>query len=124
VHSARRDSAARPPEVERLAASIRGYVRGGAATYLTVPEWYVNQSADAAGTARMRRLTGELIDLAARHGGTFFLPYQLHYTPEQLARAYPRIGDFFAAKRRWDPDGRFTSTFYERYGLIRTKGRP
>ena len=79
---------------------------------------YVNQTADAAGTARMHRLTGDLIDLAARHRGTFFLPYQLHYTPEQLARAYPRVGDFFAAKRRWDPDGRFTSTFYERYGLI------
>jgi FAD/FMN-containing dehydrogenase len=77
---------------------------------------YINQAADAAGNARMRRLTGDLIDLAARHGGTFFLPYQLHYTPEQLARAYPRIGDFFAAKRRWDPNERFTSTFYERYG--------
>jgi FAD/FMN-containing dehydrogenase len=77
---------------------------------------YVNQTADAAGTARMRRLTGDLIDLAARHGGTFFLPYQLHYTAEQLVRAYPRLGDFFAAKRRWDPDERFTSTFYERYG--------
>jgi FAD/FMN-containing dehydrogenase len=79
---------------------------------------YLNQTADAAGTARMRRLTGDLIDLAARHGGTFFLPYQLHYTPEQLARAYPRVGDFFAAKRRWDPEGRFTSTFYEAYGTL------
>jgi FAD/FMN-containing dehydrogenase len=79
---------------------------------------YLNQTADAAGTARMRRLTGDLIDLAARHGGTFFLPYQLHYTPEQLARAYPRVGDFFAAKRHWDPEGRFTSTFYEAYGTL------
>jgi hypothetical protein len=64
----------------------------------------------------MRRLTGELIDLAARQGGTFFLPYQLHYTAEQLARAYPRAAEFFAAKRRWDPAGLFTSTFYERFG--------
>jgi FAD/FMN-containing dehydrogenase len=77
---------------------------------------YLNQTADAAGNARMRRLTGQLIDLAARHAGTFFLPYQLHYTPEQLARTYPRAADFFAAKRRWDPEERFTSTFYERYG--------
>lgn len=76
---------------------------------------YVNQTVDARGHGRMRRLTGELIDLAARHGGTFFLPYQLHYSAEQLARAYPRIGDFFAAKRRWDPDGLFTSTFHDRY---------
>jgi FAD/FMN-containing dehydrogenase len=76
---------------------------------------YVNQTVDAPGHARMHRLTGELIDLAARHGGTFFLPYQLHYTAEQLARAYPRIGDFFAAKRRWDPHGLFTNTFHDRY---------
>jgi FAD/FMN-containing dehydrogenase len=81
---------------------------------------YVNQAVDPGGNARMRRFTSDLIDLAARHGGTFFLPYQLHYTAEQLARAYPGIGAFFAAKRRWDPAGLFTNTFYERYG----PGRP
>jgi hypothetical protein len=37
---------ARPPEVERLAADTRGYVRGGAATYLTVPEWYIVYSTE------------------------------------------------------------------------------
>lgn len=36
----------RSPEVERLAAGIRGYVRGGAATYLTVPEWYIVYSTE------------------------------------------------------------------------------
>lgn len=76
---------------------------------------YLNQTADAAGNARMRALTGELIDLAAAHGGTFFLPYQLHYSAEQLRRAYPMVGEFFAAKRRHDPGLLFTSTFYERY---------
>ena len=76
---------------------------------------YVNQSADAGGNARMRRLTADLVDLAARHGGIFFLPYQLHYSAEQLARSYPHIGDFFAAKRQWDPTGLFTNTFYERF---------
>jgi hypothetical protein len=37
---------ARSPEVERLAATIPGYVRGGAATYLTVPEWYIVYSTE------------------------------------------------------------------------------
>jgi FAD/FMN-containing dehydrogenase len=76
---------------------------------------YLNQTTDAAGTARMRRLTGEVIDLAAGLGGTFFLPYQLHYTPEQLRRAYPRITEFFAAKRRVDPGGVLSNAFYEKY---------
>lgn len=76
---------------------------------------YLNQTTDAAGNARMGRLTRELIDLATGLGGTFFLPYQLHYTPEQLARSYPMIRAFFAAKRRFDPAGVLTNLWYEKY---------
>ncbi|PYM95509.1 MAG: FAD-binding oxidoreductase [Candidatus Rokuibacteriota bacterium] len=76
---------------------------------------YLNQTTDAAGDARMRSLTSELIDLAARMGGTFFLPYQLHYTAAQLQRSYPSVTEFFAAKRQLDPTGLLTNTFYETY---------
>ena len=76
---------------------------------------YLNQRTDEAGTVAMRRLTQSLIDLAATMGGTFFLPYQLHYTAAQLERAYPRIGEFFRAKRRYDPDGLLTNTWHETY---------
>ena len=41
-----------------------------------------------------------LIYLTIGLGGRFFLPYQLHYSPEQLQQAYPQIGTFFEAKRR------------------------
>ena len=76
---------------------------------------YLNQTTDAAGHAGMRALTGELIDLAAALGGTFFLPYQLHYTAAQLQRSYPGLTEFFAAKRQLDPSGLLTNTFYETY---------
>lgn len=76
---------------------------------------YLNQRTDAAGTAAMARLTSDLIDLTAQHGGRFFLPYQLHYTAAQLERSYPEIRAFFAAKRRWDPEGRFSNRWYARY---------
>jgi FAD/FMN-containing dehydrogenase len=76
---------------------------------------YLNQSTDADGNARMARLTSDLIDLTARHGGRFFLPYQLAYTPAQLERAYPEIRAFFAAKRQWDPQGTFSNSWYARY---------
>jgi FAD/FMN-containing dehydrogenase len=76
---------------------------------------YLNQSTDAEGNARMARLTRLLIDLCAQVKGRFFLPYQLHYTPEQLERSYPEIREFFRAKQENDPDGLLTSTFYERY---------
>jgi len=59
-----------------------------------------------------------LIDLAARVGGTFFLPYQLHYSAAQLERAYPGVREFFATKRQLDPSGLLTNTFYETYAAM------
>lgn len=76
---------------------------------------YLNQTTDRPGHDRMQRYTRRLIDLCSDVGGRFFLPYQLHYTPDQLERAYPEIRAFFEAKRDVDPQEMFTSTFYERY---------
>jgi FAD/FMN-containing dehydrogenase len=76
---------------------------------------YINQSSDAAGNAKMQQVTSELIDLSTRLGGRFFLPYQLHYSRQQLLAAYPELDAFFAAKRRYDPDELLTNTFYEKY---------
>jgi hypothetical protein len=36
----------RAPEVERVVSEVRDYFRGGAATYLTVPEWYIVYSTE------------------------------------------------------------------------------
>ena len=77
---------------------------------------YINQPTTPEGNEKMGIVTRELIDLTADVNGRFFLPYQLHYTPEQLERSYPMIGDFFAAKKAYDPDGIFTNTWYEKYG--------
>ncbi len=77
---------------------------------------YLNQPTTAAGNEAMHSLTSDLIDLTIARGGTFFLPYQLAYSPAQLHVAYPMAAEFFAAKRRYDPQELFTSTFYEKYG--------
>lgn len=76
---------------------------------------YINQPTTPEGNEKMGVVTRELIDLTAQVNGRFFLPYQLHYTPEQLQRSYPMIDDFFAAKKVHDPDGLFTNTWYEKY---------
>lgn len=101
-------------------ASIRAVGReDNALSYAPAPAFsvvlYLNQPTTPAGNAAMRRLTSDLVDLTAAHGGRFFLPYQLHYGPAQLARSYPEIGAFFAAKRAWDPAGLFSNTWYARY---------
>ncbi|HEX6605105.1 MAG TPA: FAD-binding oxidoreductase [Sphingomicrobium sp.] len=103
-----------------LNASVRVVGREeNALSYAPAPAYsvvlYLNQRTDAEGNARMARLTSDLIDLTQANGGRFFLPYQLHYRPEQLVAAYPEIRAFFAEKRKWDPEGRFSNTWYERY---------
>lgn len=77
---------------------------------------YFNQRLDEADSRALEQATRELIDLAIRHGGTFYLPYQLHYSPEQLRAAYPEVDDFFALKRTYDPIGLFSNAWYEKYG--------
>lgn len=78
---------------------------------------YINQTTDERGNDRMRELTRALIDLSTAHGGRFFLPYQLHYTSQQLRDAYPEIDTFFATKLQYDPAKRFSNTWYEKYAL-------
>jgi FAD/FMN-containing dehydrogenase len=77
---------------------------------------YFNQDISAEGEKKQAALQRDLIDLAQRCGGTFYLPYQLHYTPEQLRKSYPEVDRFFAAKRAADPAELFSNTWYERYG--------
>lgn len=76
---------------------------------------YLNQRTDREGNEKMGQVTRELIDLTIELGGRFFLPYQLHYTGEQLKQSYPEIEAFFEAKKRYDPELILTNTFYEKY---------
>ena len=64
----------------------------------------------------LQKTTTDLIDLALGLDGTYYLPYQLFYSKEQLRKAYPRVDKFFAAKRIYDPEELFTNKFYEKYG--------
>ena len=110
----------RKQDANLLNASIRVVGKEhNALSYAPEPAYsivlYLNQRTDADGNAKMARLTSDLIDLTLAHHGRFFLPYQLYYSPEQLERSYPEIRGFFAAKRKWDPDGLFRNTWYDRY---------
>ena len=111
----------RENEANLLNASIRAVNRErGVLSYAPEEAFsvvlYINQSTDADGNENMRRVTSELIDLAIDLDGRFFLPYQLHYTGEQLRASYPNIEVFFALKRAYDPGELLTNTWYEKYG--------
>lgn len=76
---------------------------------------YLSQRVSEQGNADMADLTRVLLASALDRGGTFYLPYQQHYTREQVRRAYPRIDEFVATKRRYDPDLRFRNSLWARY---------
>jgi FAD/FMN-containing dehydrogenase len=65
---------------------------------------------------QMQSLTTELIEAALACGGRYYLPYRLHATKEQFARAYPQTAEFFKRKRQYDPTGLFENQFSLKYG--------
>jgi FAD/FMN-containing dehydrogenase len=76
---------------------------------------YMNVRTWAPALDESSAMTREIIDLAVRNNGTFYLPYVLDYDESQLLRAYPTANEFFAAKRRYDPSERFMNDFYAKY---------
>jgi len=76
---------------------------------------YFSQNTSSEGNADMGHLTRQLIDSAETLGGSFYLPYQLHYTREQLRAAYPELDVFLEQKMKNDPSGVFSNRLYEKY---------
>lgn len=77
---------------------------------------YFNQKLNEEDSTKLQKTTVDLVDLALRLRGTYYLPYQLYYSPEQLRLAYPEVDAFFAAKKKYDPEELFSNKFYEKYG--------
>ena len=61
------------------------------------------------------KMACQLIDLAGRLGGTFYLPYRNFATPDQIRRSYPGFSGFLAKKKDVDPREIFSSGFYQQY---------
>lgn len=69
--------------------------------------------------ARAQQAVGEwtraLIDLVLQHKGRYYLPYQLHATPQQFDRAYPGAQALREFKQRVDPRGVFSNELWAKY---------
>jgi FAD/FMN-containing dehydrogenase len=76
---------------------------------------YHEQGTNEAAREAVGRWTRELIDAALGEGGTYYLPYQIHAVREQFLAAYPRADEFFALKRRLDPQYKFRNRLWEAY---------
>jgi FAD/FMN-containing dehydrogenase len=67
------------------------------------------------GEERMRGMTRELVDASIATGGSFYLPYRLHATTDQLRRAYPAWNNAMQAKDQYDPKHVFRNGLYDAY---------
>ncbi len=67
------------------------------------------------GELEMRRVTRALIDAAYQAGGSYYLPYRLHATNKQLQEIYPRVREFAARKRHFDPGLLFRNNMWDHY---------
>jgi len=74
-----------------------------------------NQAKNNEAEIEMKSLTQELVDLAISLRGTYYLPYRLHATKEQMYKAYPQAKSFFELKKKYDPQEVFQNFFYTTY---------
>jgi FAD/FMN-containing dehydrogenase len=97
--------------VEADTASVLAYA-GGTRVALVM---LFPQAMTAAGEEGMRAMTERLIDQVLGVGGSYYLPYRLHARGDQLRKAYPRIAEFVAGKRKYDPQLRFRNMMWDKY---------
>lgn len=74
---------------------------------------HVDHSRPGLDTAR--RHFEALIDRAAEFGGSYYLTYHRWARRDQVERCHPRMREFLAAKRRYDPRQVFTSDWYRHH---------
>lgn len=74
-----------------------------------------SQELNDEGDRDMLETTEALIDRVAAIGGSFYLPYRLHARPDQLRSVYPRVDEFVARKKHYDPSTLFRNTMWDTY---------
>ncbi|NRB11421.1 MAG: FAD-binding oxidoreductase, partial [Rickettsiaceae bacterium] len=62
---------------------------------------------------KMENFTKSILDDLLKLDGTFYLPYRLHYSQDQLLNAYPDLPNWLKYKKQIDPELVFDSKFYQ-----------
>ena len=74
-----------------------------------------NQKKNEKDEAEMKKLTIQLVNVAIKFKGTYYLPYRLHIDKETFRTVYPQGKNFFSLKLKYDPNEIFKNKFYEHY---------
>jgi FAD/FMN-containing dehydrogenase len=70
---------------------------------------------DTAGVDNAARSFRSLIDLAIKHGGSYYLTYHRYATRAQVESCYPQFRQFLDLKKQYDPGQLFQSNWYRHY---------
>lgn len=57
----------------------------------------------------------QLMDMAVRRNGTYYLTYHRYARSEQVLACYPNFPEFLRLKKKYDPSERFLSDWYLHY---------
>lgn len=74
-----------------------------------------NQKKNEKDEIEMKKLTRQLVEIAIKFEGTYYLPYRLHIDKETFRTSYPQGEEFFRLKLKYDPDEIFKNKFYDHY---------
>lgn len=77
--------------------------------------FYINILNTQTGLKESQIWTQRLINAAILQGGTYYLPYQLFGTQEQIKKAYPRFDELVNLKKKYDPAGKFSNCLLKKY---------
>ena len=76
---------------------------------------YFRQGTSAEAQAAVGVWTRALIELALKHEGRYYLPYQLHAELRHLNAAYPEAAALRRLTDEVDPRGRFSNEMWRRF---------
>ena len=76
---------------------------------------YMSVDKNEAAYANVVEYGHTLIDTACSFGGTYYLPYQLIASKEEVRRVYPQFDQFIALKKKYDPQEIFVNQLYLKY---------
>ncbi|MGL4630902.1 MAG: FAD-binding protein [Leadbetterella sp.] len=74
-----------------------------------------NQKKTEIDEKEMKKLTQQLVKVAEKYNGTYYLPYRLHIDKDMFRRIYSQGEDFFKLKLKYDPQEVFKNKFYDHY---------
>ncbi|MFM2275895.1 MAG: hypothetical protein RL211_1767 [Pseudomonadota bacterium] len=77
---------------------------------------YYKQRVAPAAQQAVADWTRAMVALALLHGGTYYLPYQLHATQQQFDAAYPQAGALRALRKKLVAT-RFSNALWDKYGV-------